>query len=170
MKPLVFDATPLIYLTKIGRIELILDTPARKFASKSVFREVVERGMAKGLPDALVLGRLFEEKQISMLEPSDARLLRELGKIRGLGDGDAETLTIAKEKQYRAVIDDQQARRVAKTYGVDFVGTPYILFTAISQGRITRDSAQVTVDDMIMAGWRCGPELYREITRIIRTM
>ena len=170
MKPLVFDATPLIYITKIGHIELIKDNPAHKFASQSVFREVVVRGKTKGLADALVLGNLFEEKRITIIEPTDRRLLRELTKVRGLDEADAETLTIAKENDYRAVVDDLQARRVAKTYGIDLVGTPFILFTAVQRGQLNRDQAQKAVDDLIEAGWRCGPELYREIIRLIQNI
>lgn len=168
MKPLIFDATPLIHLAKVGLASLIEAIPTRKFAARSVFREVVERGKAKGLADALALARLFEGGAITIADGSDIVLLRTLAKIRGLEEPDAETLAIAKEFNYRAVVDDLLARRVARTYGIDFVGTPHVIILGIGNSLLTKEEGVNAIDNMIEAGWRCGPELYREIVRLIR--
>jgi predicted nucleic acid-binding protein len=168
MKPLIFDATPLIYLTRAGLASVIEEIPARKFAARSVFREIVERGKAKGLADALALARLFEKEAITIADASNVGLLRTLASIRGLEESDAETLTIANERDYIAVLDDLLARKVARTYGVDFVGTPHVIILGISNDLLSKEEAINVVDRMIEAGWRCGPELYREIIRLIR--
>lgn len=168
MKPLIFDATPLIYLARVGLADVIEGIPARKFAARSVFGEVVERGKAKGVADALVLARLFERGAITITDASDITLLGTLAKIRGLEQPDAETLAIAKECGYRAVLDDLLARRVARTYGVDFVGTPHLIILGIDNSVLTKEEAVKAIDNMIEAGWRCGPELYRGIIRLIR--
>jgi predicted nucleic acid-binding protein len=170
MKPLIFDATPLIYLARIGLANLLETIPVPKFASGSVFTEVVEHGRAKGHADALALARLFEVKVISIVDPSDKGILRTLRKVRGLEQPDAETLAVAKERDYRAVVDDLLARRVARTYGIDFVGTPFILLLATQSRLLTKHDALRAIDDMIEAGWRCGPELYRKITRMMETV
>lgn len=167
MKPLVFDATPLIYLTKVGLVDVIEAIPARKVAARSVFREVVERGKAKGLADALALARLFETGTISAVDPSDTALLRALRRISGLEEPDIDTLVIAKEHEYTAVLDDLLARKVARTYGIDFIGTPHILILGIQDHALTKQDAVGAVDDMIEIGWRCGPEVYRRILQLI---
>ena len=100
MKPLIFDATPLIYLTRAGLASLIEAIPTRKFAARSVFREVVERGKAKGLVDALALAHLFEAGAITIADTSDTVLLKSLARTRGLEELGAETLAIAKERDY----------------------------------------------------------------------
>jgi len=169
MKPLIFDATPLIYLARVGLASVIEAIPTPKFAARSVFGEVVERGKAKGLADALALARLFEGGAITIADASDVALLRTLTRIRGLEEPDAETLAIAKECGYRAVLDDLLARKVARTYGVDFVGTPHVIILGMDNNLLTKEGALDAIDHMIEAGWRCGPELYREITRMIRT-
>ncbi|CAG0980742.1 MAG: DUF3368 domain-containing protein [Candidatus Methanoperedens sp.] len=48
MKPLVFDATPLIYLGKIKLLDKVAHFPEDKYITKSIFREVVERGKEHG--------------------------------------------------------------------------------------------------------------------------
>jgi len=168
LKPLIFDATPLIYLTRAGLASLIEAIPTRKFAARSVFREVVERGKGKGLVDALALARLFEAGAITIADASDTVLLKSLARTRGFEEPDAETLAIAKERDYRAVLDDLLARKVARTIGVDFVGTPYVIVLGIRQSLLIKEEGPNAVDRMIEAGWRCGPELYREISRLIR--
>ncbi len=168
MKPLIFDATPLIYLTRVGLVNLIEGIRAHKFAARSVFKEVVERGKLKGLADALALSRLFEAGVIDIADPLDAKYLQALRRVRGLEEPDAETLAIAKERNYTAVLDDLLARKVAKTYGIDFVGTPHILILGIRNHLLGKEDALKAVDEMVDAGWRCGPELYREIIRLIQ--
>ncbi len=168
MKPLVFDATPLIYLTRVGLLKIIETLPTRKFVSRSVFREVVERGISKGLADALALADCFDAKAIGILEASDTAFLRTLKKIRGLEEPDAETLALAKERDYSAVVDDLIARKVARTYSIDFMGTPSILILSINNRLLTKQDAINAVEGMIESGWRCTAELYRKIVAAIR--
>jgi predicted nucleic acid-binding protein len=168
MKPLIFDATPLIYLARVGLTGILEAISTPKFVAGSVFREVVEVGRVKGHADALALATLFEAKTVSILDSSDTRILRALTKVRGLELPDAETLALAQERGYRAVLDDLLARKVARTYGIDFVGTPFILLLATRSRLLTGQEALRAVDGMIEEGWRCGPELYREIARILR--
>lgn len=42
-----------------------------------------------------------------------------------------------------------------------------MLMISINSGLPTKKEAAKAVDEMIEAGWRCGPELYREILRLI---
>ncbi len=49
---LVFDATPLIYLTKVGKLHLIGNISEKKVIPGSVFEEVVVKGKEAGKTDA----------------------------------------------------------------------------------------------------------------------
>ena len=59
-KPLVFDSTPLIYLTKASLAELLKDISEQKFTTASVFEEVVREGKKKRAPEASLLETLFK--------------------------------------------------------------------------------------------------------------
>ncbi len=48
MKPLIFDATPLIYLGKVNLIEKMKHFPEEKYTTESIYREVVEEGKKGG--------------------------------------------------------------------------------------------------------------------------
>lgn len=53
---------------------------------------------------------------------------------------------------------------------VPALGSAHILIVGIQGRLITKQDALRAVDDMIEVGWRCGPELYREIIRLIRAL
>jgi predicted nucleic acid-binding protein len=134
---------------------------------KSVKREVVNKGKRKGVADALVLDGLFKDNVFRVVEPKDERFLSVLLKIKGLHVTDAEVLTVARQFDGVAVIDDEAARRVARVYGVSYVGTPFLLMVAVRNGLMTKDEAKDALDKMIFAGWRCSIETYVKLVKAI---
>ena len=78
MKLLVFNATPLIYLTKVGLSKVFESLKNEKLTSPEVKREVVDEGKRKGVPDAIVLEKIFENKVFKVVEPEDEGLLSRL--------------------------------------------------------------------------------------------
>jgi len=167
VKPLVFNATPLIYITKVGLSNVFEDLKNEKLTSPQVKREVVDEGKRKGVPDAIVLEKMFENKVFKVVEPKDRGLLSRLLETRGLHVTDAEVLTIAKERNGIAVIDDEVARKTARIYGISYAGTPYILMRAVVQGLITKERAKQAINEMVFAGWRCSVETYVKIIEAI---
>ena len=163
MKTLVFNSTPLIYLTKAGLSRVLEGLKCEKLTSPSVRKEVVDEGKRKGVADALVLERLFEKSVFKVADVRDREFLSGLLETKGLHVTDAEVLTLAKERKGLAVVDDEVARKTAKVYGIAFVGTPYVLVRAVCEGIITKNEARLAVNDMVFAGWRCSVETYAKI-------
>lgn len=163
MKPLVFNSTPLIYITKIGLSNIFEALQDEKLTSLQVKKEVVEEGKLKGVPDAMVLEKLFENNVFKVVRLKNKEFLSRLLKTTGLHVTDAEVLTIARERKGLAVIDDEVARKTAKVYGILYVGTPYVLIKAVFEELITKDRAKQAIDDMVFAGWRCSVETYAKI-------
>ena len=167
MKTLVFNSTPLIYLTKVGLSDVFEDLKAEMLTSPSVKREVVDEGKRKGVPDAIVLEKLFESNVFEVVEPKDRGFLSRLLETRGFHVTDAEVLTLARERKGLAVIDDEVARKTAKVYGIAYVGTLYVLVRAVSERLITKERAKQAVNDMVFVGWRCSVESYAKIMGVL---
>lgn len=163
MKPLVFNSTPLIYLTRIGLSRIFEELKDEKLTSPSVKHEVVEEGKRKGVADAIILDKLFQKGIFKVVKPKNASLLETLLQTKGLHVTDAEVLVIAKEHDGIAIVDDEVARKTAKIYEIAYAGTPYILVKAVSQGLIAKEKAKQAINDMVFAGWRCGVETYAKI-------
>ena len=64
MKPLVFNATPLIYLTKIGLSKIFEQLKDEKLISPSVKKEMVDEWKRKGVADTIILDGLFSKRRI----------------------------------------------------------------------------------------------------------
>jgi predicted nucleic acid-binding protein len=168
VKPLVFNSTPLIYLTKVGLSKVFEGLKTEMLTAPSVKREVVDEGKRKGVPDAIVLEKLFEDGVFEVVEPEDKRFLSRLLETKGVHVTDCEVLTLARERKGLAVIDDQVARKTAKVYGVAYAGTPYVLMRAVSERLITKERAKQAVNEMVFAGWRCSVESYAKIMEIFQ--
>ncbi|MEM3700989.1 MAG: DUF3368 domain-containing protein [Candidatus Bathyarchaeia archaeon] len=163
MKLLVFNSTPLIYITKIGLSRIFEELECEKLTSPNVKCEVVDEGKRKGVADAIVLEKLFQKGVFKVVKPKNTSFLETLLQTRGLHMTDAEVLAIAKERDGTAIIDDEVARKTAKIYGISYAGTPYILANAVSQGLIPKEKTKQAINDMVFAGWRCGVETYAKI-------
>ena len=170
MKPLVFNATPLIYITKVGLSKVFEGLKNEKLTSPQVKREVVDEGKRKGVPDAIILEKMFKNNVFKVTKPENQKFLASMLKTRGLHITDAEVLGIAKERGGIAVIDDEVARKTARIYGISYVGTPYILMRAFFQGLITKERAKQAIKEMIFAGWRCSIESYAKIMDAIEKL
>jgi len=170
VKTLVFNATPLIYLTKIGLSRIFEELKDEKLTSPSVKREVVDEGKRKGVADAIILDKLFLKGVFKIVEPKDKNFLESLLQTRGLHVTDAEVLTIAKEHGGIAIIDDDVARRTAKIYGISYAGTPHILAKAVSEEIVTKEKAKQAINEMVYAGWRCSIETYAKIMETIEKL
>ena len=167
MKRLVFNSTPLIYLTKIGLSSIVADLKEEKLTSPLVKVEVVDKGKLKGVPDALVLEKLFDNCVFVLCKPKNDKFLAQLSNITGLHLADAEVLALAQENDALAVIDDEVARKTAHVYGIQYVGTPYVLMRAVFEGLISKEAAKQAVNDMVSSGWRCSIESYSKIMELL---
>ena len=49
-------------------------------------------------------------------------------------------MVLAKEYEALAVIDDEVARKTAKVYGIEYVGTPYILISSVFEGLLSKEA------------------------------
>ncbi len=170
MKPLVFNATPLIYITKVGLSGVFEDLRNEKLTAPQVKREVIDEGKLKGVPDAIILEKMFKNNVFKVTEAKNKKFLESLLETKGLHITDAEVLTIAKERDGIAVIDDEVARKTARIYGISYVSTPYILMKAVFQGLVTKERAKQAINEMIFAGWRCSIESYTKIMEAIEKL
>jgi predicted nucleic acid-binding protein len=170
VRPLIFNATPLIYITKVGLSKIFEGLEEEKLTAPHVKKEVVDEGKLKGIPDGIILERIFQNKVFKVTKPEDQKFLAALLKTKGLDVTVAEVLAIAKERDGIAVIDDEVARKTAKIYGITYVGTPYILVKAITQKLIAKQRAKQVINEMVFAGWRCSVESYAKIVDAIEKL
>ncbi|MFC4450977.1 DUF3368 domain-containing protein [Halorussus aquaticus] len=162
---LVFDATPLIYLGKADRLDVLARAERRLVIPGRVYKEVVGDGMEEGYPDAKRINEryrdsLFEQRTFERDERFD-RLLRETN----LTPADTAVMLLAEEVDGTAVMDEKHGRDIAEIENIETRGTAYLLLSLVKGGDLPADEARETIDTMVTAGWHCSTNLYSSIVR-----
>ena len=112
----VLDASPLIFLGKAGRLELLHTLGARRLiVPEPVFDEVVAGGHMDEAAKAMSTATWLEKRRPPSVPTSVAAW--ELGK------GESSVIALALgEPRARVVIDDLNARRCARAHDLDVAG------------------------------------------------
>jgi predicted nucleic acid-binding protein len=116
--PTVSDASPLIWLSKIGRIALLRKLYGIVMVPEEVYREVVEEGLERGLSDALVVKDSVDEGwiRVSKLNEGEAELCR--GMVEHASEihlGEAQAIALAREEGALLLMDESSGRAFAET-------------------------------------------------------
>ncbi|MBS7649088.1 MAG: DUF3368 domain-containing protein [Candidatus Bathyarchaeia archaeon] len=167
----VSNSTPLIYLAKIGRLDVLRSIFGKIFIPEAVFEETVTRGKALNISDAFIIERAVGTSIVKeRIKPEVDAEYQFLDTNMRLGLGEKEAIKLCKQLNAKYLItDDKEARRVAKILNVTPIGTCSIIIQAHKQRAITKDEAIQILDELLKAGLRIDTELYRRILRELET-
>lgn len=160
----VFDATPLIYLGTVDRLDLLGTLTEDCVIPERVHDEVVAAGIAEGHSDARRVERAVEQgllRREDVIETAESAFDRLRSNPR-ISDADAAVLAIADKHDGVAVMDEDYGRAIADAEGIPTHGTAYLVLSCI-QGAITAEEARTTIDAMLEAGWYCAPDPYAKL-------
>ena len=175
IKPLVFDATPLIYMIKVSLAESLRSLDDPKFLPASVYEELL-KGEPLGKPEASVIRELVKQAAININRPADASQIRRLIKLavederKPLHRAEAEAIVLAKERGGIVMSDDHVARSTASLTRTELHGTGYLLGRMYREGHISKEEAMTKVGEMRRAGWRLSEDDYRAILDYLKTL
>lgn len=133
----VINTSPLIVLFKADLINLLPQIFTEIVVPGAVWDEVVEAGKVDIPAQNLAQVEWVKRIEIATLSP--------IITAWGLDPGESEVLTFALEHQdYRVIIDDAAARRVARTLDIPLVGTIGLILFAKQQNVISSVSDAIT--------------------------
>lgn len=133
MPRVVSNASTLIHLAGIGKLELLWEFFGQVLIPVAVWREVVEEG--KGRQGAAQVASARAAGWIEVSAPRDQALLRLLE--RELDAGEAEAIALALEVSADLLlVDESEARRIAELYGLRRTGAIGLLLRAKREGKI----------------------------------
>ena len=161
----VSDSTPLIYLAKIGRLDLLRDVFEKIHIPEAVYHEAATQGKALNISDTFIIenaiGTWIITKQV---EPETDAEFRFLDTNVKLGSGEKEALKLSRQLNASHLIaDDREARRVSRILRIKPIGTIGILVRALRQDLIAEGEALQIIDDLVKVGFRISSAVYRRI-------
>ena len=164
-KPIILNATPIIYLCKIGQSNLFKQLQEKKYTTQKVIEEVVDKGKSLGAPDAFIAEELIQQAIIRVKQPRNIAFINLLSKIPDLHQAEIQVLALARELNGIAIVDESIARETARIYSIEAHGTVYLILRLLHEGKIAKKQAKEAIDKMIQAGWRLTAEEYAKLIR-----
>lgn len=144
----VVDASPVIALSHIGRLNILRDLYGSVVIPDSVRRELLAGEGRHPTSDELA----GAEWIVAEPDPTDMALRKELGA------GETAAIVLAyKTKADLVILEDLQARLVADGLGLAITGTLGVLVAAYKKGMIADLSAALA--DLQTTGFRISPKL-----------
>jgi len=158
MSKIVSNATPLIYLGKVGKLNLLECIFEEVIISEEVKREIVDEGKKLKEADAYLIEKEIKRgwiKVFNVKELIDVPLKLEKGEI--------STLSLAKKLKIREVlIDEAPARTASEILGLTPRGTIFVLLKALKIKEITFDEFLKILNKLLKEGFRLKEEVYLE--------
>ena len=161
MQDVVCNASPLIFLAKIERLDLF-DNYALHIPSQ-VESEIL-KGLKRKKEDAK---RIIEYLEHKNLIPIKTVILKDLPDFLGAGEKAVISLAV-REKIEKVFIDEEKARTVARFKGLCPKGTLGILWDSYKNGNINKTEVEILSFELLEKGYRIKEEIFIEFLRKLR--
>lgn len=154
----VSDTTPLISLLKIHRLDLLKSLFETVRIPQGVFDELTAN---PDFTDETIEIRKCEFVKILDVSPDEVLLFR---RTTGLDLGESEALVLTDRlKADLLLVDEIKARQVAKTIGLNIMGTIGIFRAAYKEGFISADEIREAVEVLRSSGRHIGERLFKKL-------
>ena len=164
----VFDASPLIHLTKAGLSRLIVDLEGEKYTVPAVIGELIKKGKELDYPGAAITESLVEQGTLRVKAPPGLEVDRITRLHKDIHAGESEVIALAREMSAIGILDDRVARAVAKIHGVRVEGSYGVVLRATAKGLISAEEAEEALRALVTSGWRCDAELFAALLVSVR--
>lgn len=120
---------------------MLKDLYGNVFISPFVKVESVDKGRELGASDALEIERAINEGwiKVAKLTRKQSQNIRRLVSEARIGFGEAGALTLARDKGMIAILDDNEARAIAKSWNLKYTSTVMVLYEAFVKNLISYD-------------------------------
>ena len=149
MRLAVSNSSPLILLAKTRALEILTFFYDMIYIPPAVYNEVVEAGIARAYPDALLIKNLLDEGKIIVKSDFQHSLqgLRDSNDTLHPGEVDAIELAVALEGNV-ILLDDEEARIIARSFNLHVKGTLGLLVDYFNANQIDRDDALKLLNEL----------------------
>jgi predicted nucleic acid-binding protein len=153
---MISNSTPLICLSKLNRLDFL----------KLLFRKVIiTPGVQKELlikekDGFLLIEKAIKDKWIEVHAPK-------FNVDYFLGKGENEVINLAKEKNYKVIIDDLKAIRILENLNIDYIRTTTVILLSLKNKIINKFEAKRLIDKLIENGYYISMPVYTKLIDII---
>lgn len=162
---MIVNASPLIIFGKLNKIGILIKIYKNIEITHEVYNEVVLNGIAKNSSEAFIIREHVNNKYIKILNLNYkfSNLAHNIREICNIDIGEAETIALALQlKEKEAIIDEISARKAAKAFGINPIGSLRILLIAYRNGLVSEEIIKKSINDMENSKYRFSPKVLIE--------
>jgi|SRR3989344_1953509 len=163
---MIIDSSALIIFAKINKLDILIKLYKKLKITKEIYKETVEDGILINAPDARIIESFIQDKKIEIIELKEkyGEFFKKLLSIYSqLGKGEASVIALClKENEKTLVMDESIARKIAKLYNLQPIGSLRILLEAYKNKIINEKELEKIIEDMINNKYRIGAEVINE--------
>lgn len=142
------NASPLMALGKLNRLDLFAGLFGEVQVPRAVYDEVVIQGLTRGAPDALTVRLFWQRQQWPIVDVPETLLSAYVPPVV-LDSGETDVLALAQSLANPLVLlDDEVARAEARRLKLRLCGTLGILVRAHRQGLLSFDQTELLVREI----------------------
>ncbi len=157
---IVANSTPLIHLSRIGRLELLSDLYDTVIITEGVHREVVVRGLELGKPEAPRISTAVGDWiEVAHLEGAEVGMAADIAAVGWIGGPEAESIMLAEGRTMPLIMDDLAARRVAAARGVALKWTLTVVLEAVATEVLRPAEGMNVVRELVRSGLHVRPTI-----------
>lgn len=161
---IISNTSPVVVLAQIGKLEILRELYGSVSIPPSVKVECIDKGRAVGAPDVHEIERGVSKGWIKVVplekkwETEPARLMQHAR----IGQGEAEAIVLAKERRTPVILDDAEARAIARSLRLQYQGTMMVPYEASVRGLVSHAEFVKMVTDLSKILW-VSPAVVAEI-------
>lgn len=161
----VCDSGPLIYLSRIGQLELLRKLFGSVVIPESVYREVVEEAKALRKPGVSSIQKAINEGWVGVvkLSVSDMDLVKKLAADESVEVEDAEVIYLAKKHSTDMVTNDKWLVKIAISLQIQTFWTTSLLLLAVKKKILSRDQGRELLRKLVLSGLHLRLDVYEGI-------
>jgi predicted nucleic acid-binding protein len=168
MSQTVSNTSPLIWLARTSKLNLLKELFDVVLISDETFKEAVEVGLQEGYSDALLIKdacdqgwtkvERLNEKRVAICE----KIMRHSFELH---EGEVKSIVLAREigKDTLLLMDDSSGRAFAETWGLKVKGVLYVIITAMRNNFLDKTEAKEIVLNLVGQGFRIEPKFLARI-------
>ncbi len=146
---MISNSSPLIFLSKIGKLELLKEL----FEKISISMAVKEEVLVEGKEGFSIISDAIDREWILIKNPKKELVLE-------LGKGENSVINLAVEMKEPLIIDDSLAIKIARSFNLKTLRTTSIVLLALKKKILTKKEAINCINRLIEEGYYISPRYY----------
>ena len=161
----VCDSGPLIYLSRVGQIQLLRKLFSSVLIPSSVYRETVQEAKALRKPGASAIEEAINDGWIRIIDISASEMgsVKKLAQDESLEVEDAEVIFLAKKHSTSLVTNDKWLARIAFSLGIDALWTTTLILLAVQKKALSKDQGREALRRLVLSGLHLRTDVYEAI-------